>query len=401
MLFRFNPSGNELARCQSTGFASVADLRWYAWLNLVWSSFILTTPWFAGDAFPHALWPTLISFAIFLWLYFRAFYRSEGENVLWYAIAIAALGFLVTPFNSGAQGYLIYACAFFAFATTLRGAVRLMAGMLALYALEWRLLGFPWIYISSVMIVGPVVGGMNLVYRRNQQRNAELKLTHDEVRRLAALAERERIGRDLHDLLGHTLSLIALKSELARKLFVRDPAAARREIDDVERIARDALAQVRHAVSGIRAAALAGELASARLLLECAGVRFGYVGFESESELPAARENCLALALREAVTNIQRHADATQAEARFAVDGDMLQLTVQDNGRGGIGMHGHGLDGMRERVAAQGGSLRIDSPRGQGTTLIVRLPLPFDATTAAASEPRGTGQPVAAMQAQA
>ncbi len=76
-----------------------------------------------------------------------------------------------------------------------------MVASLALFALEWYLLGFPWIYSTSALVVGPVVGGMNLVYRRNQQRNAELKLSHEEVRRLAALAERERIGRDLHDLL--------------------------------------------------------------------------------------------------------------------------------------------------------------------------------------------------------
>ena len=399
MLFRFAPTDNEQRCSRATGFASASDMRWYALLNLVWSSFILTTPWFADGAFPHWLWPTLGSFAIFLWLYFRAFYRRDSENVLWYATAIGILGFLVTPFNSGAQGYLIYACAFFAFATSVRGAVRLMAGMLALYALEWQLLGFPWIYITSVMIVGPVVGGMNLVYRRNQQRNAELKLTHDEVRRLAALAERERIGRDLHDLLGHTLSLIALKSELARKLFARDPAAARREINDVERIARDALVQVRHAVSGIRAAALAGELASARLLLECAGVRFSHAGFEAE--LPAGQETCLAMALREAVTNIQRHAGATQAEARLEVGDGMLQVTVHDNGRGGIGAHGHGLSGMRERVTALGGSLRIESLHGQGTSLMVRLPLPLAADADSDSESRDVMQPVAAMQAQA
>ena len=148
--------------------------------------------------------------------------------------------------------------AFFAFVPDLRLAVRLMAATVVAFALEWWWLGFPWIYSTTALVVGPVIGGMNLVYRRNQQRNAELKLSHDEVRRLAALAERERIGRDLHDLLGHTLSLITLKSELANRLFERDPVAARREIADVERVARDALAQVRRAVTGIRAAGLRG-----------------------------------------------------------------------------------------------------------------------------------------------
>src|SRR5258706_6155819 len=182
MLFRFMPTENELARSRTAGFASVTDMRFYAWLNLVWTSFIWMTPWFADGAFPHWFWPTMLSFAIFLWLYFRTFYRRDGENVIAYAIAIATLSFLVTPFNSGAQCYLIYGCAFFAFAPNLRLAVRLMAGMLALFALEWYLLGFPWIYSTSALVIGPVVGAMNLVYRRNQHRNAEPKLSHDEVR---------------------------------------------------------------------------------------------------------------------------------------------------------------------------------------------------------------------------
>jgi two-component system sensor histidine kinase DesK len=223
-----------------------------------------------------------------------------------------------------------------------------------------------------VLLMMIAIGGGNLARRLNEAKDAEIRLSHDEVRRLAATAERERIGRDLHDLLGHTLSLIALKSEFAGKLLARDAVAARREIADVERITRDALAQVRSAVSGMRAAGLVGELASARLMLECAGVRFSYSGFECE--LPSAQETCLALALREAATNIQRHAGATHAEAALAVDDNDVQMTISDNGNGGIAAHGNGLNGMRERVEVLGGSLRIDASRGQGTRLILRLP---------------------------
>ena len=373
MLFRFIPSDHEQARNRA-GFASAADMRFYAWLNLVWTSFILTTPWFADGAFPHWMWPTLGSLAVFLWLYFRTFYRRENDRVVYYALAIGALGFIVTPFNSGAQGYLIYACAFLAFAQTLRLAVRLMVGMLALYALEWYLLGFPWIYSMSSLVIGPVVACMNMVYRRNQQRNAELKLSHDEVRRLAALAERERIGRDLHELLGHTLSLITLKSELAHKLFDRDAAAAKREIGDVERVARDALTQVRRAVTGIRAAGFAAELASAKLLLESNGVRLDYD--IADTALPVEIETALAMAVREAVTNVQRHAQASQVHVKVCVNDRILALTVTDNGRGGAIVPGNGLSGMRERLATIGAELRIDSTRGRGTVLSATLPLP-------------------------
>src|SRR6476620_4119392 len=119
------------------------------------------------------------------------------------------------------------------------------------------------VYIPvTTFIIGIIVNVEHL----SQEKDAALKLSHDEVRRLAATAERERIGRDLHDLLGHTLSLITLKLELARKLAERDPARAARELEEAERVARPALAEVRSAVTGIRSADLAAELASARLL---------------------------------------------------------------------------------------------------------------------------------------
>ena len=374
MLFRFIPSENELARTRDAGFASPADLRLYAWLNLVWSVFIITTPWFTPDAFPNWFWPTLVSFAIFLWLYFRTLYRRDAENLLYYTLAIAALGYFVTPFNSGAQGYLIYACAFAAFFGSLRLAMGLMAGMLALFACEWYLLGWPWFYSLSALVIGPVVGTMNLVYRRNQKHNAELRLSHDEVRRLAALAERERIGRDLHDLLGHTLSLITLKSELANKLFERDPGAAKREMVDVEGVARDALAQVRRAVTGIRAAGLAAEMASARLLLESNGVRLSY-DF-ADVPLPVEIETVLAMTVREAATNIQRHAGARSARVTLEAQDGRLVLRIEDDGRGGAIVPGNGLSGMRERLAGIGADLRVDSGRGRGTALVASLPLP-------------------------
>jgi two-component system sensor histidine kinase DesK len=199
-------------------------------------------------------------------------------------------------------------------------------------------------------------------------------LSHDEVRRLAAVAERERIGRDLHDLLGHTLSLITLKSELANRLFERDPLAARREIADVEAVARDALAQVRRAVTGIRAAGIAAELASARLLLEINGVHLTYE--LADVTLPATVETVLAMTVRESVTNIQRHARASSARVSLLVEQKQLRLEIADNGRGGDIVPGNGLTGMRERLATIEANVRVDSRRGEGTTILVTLDVP-------------------------
>ena len=333
-------------------------------LNLLWSL------WFFGDLMygqaPDAGWivATAIGYLAIIALWMLAMTRPV-RHMIFYGTAMALLGYAVLPWNhSGGTCCVIYACASLAFVGSVRFSLGMMAAVAAVFVAEAIGQQWPVALIVCMSAMALAIGGSNLARRMNELKDAEIRLSHDEVRRLAATAERERIGRDLHDLLGHTLSLIALKSELAGKLLARDPVAARREIADVERITRDALAQVRSAVSGMRAAGLVGELASARLMLECAGVRFAYSGFEHE--LPPAQEACLALALREAATNIQRHAGATNAEAALVLDGNDVQLRVRDDGHGGISEHGNGLIGMRERVESLGGSLQVDATRGKG-----------------------------------
>jgi two-component system sensor histidine kinase DesK len=369
MLFKIAPDSVIGRSCATQGYPRS---RWIPLIMLVWTFWIFCTPKASGEH--DWLWPTLASFIAFLPLYFRAYYGPR-QQILWCALGMAVLGGVLTPINIGGQSYLIYACAFLAFTGgSLRSALQRMLALNLLYAVECWLLGWPWLYIGSAVLVGMAIGSMNIFFRRNQQQDAELRLSHDEVRRLAATAERERIGRDLHDLLGHTLSLVAVKSELAGRLLERDPAAARREIAEVERVAREALAQVRSAVTGIRAACLAAELASARLLLESAGVAFEYQ--PPAQELPVEIETALALALREAVTNIQRHAHATRAEVSVEHERGHAVLRVRDDGRGGIGAHGNGLTGMRERIEALGGTLVIRSERGHGTELTIALASP-------------------------
>ncbi len=173
-------------------------------------------------------------------------------------------------------------------------------------------------------------------------------------------------------MLGHTLSLITLKAELAGKLLGRNEAACRAEIADIENSARNALAEVRAAVSGYRESGLAHELASAHASLAAAGVLM-----QAEMQpctLPAALENVLALALREAVTNIVRHAGASLCTVQLAQEGGGVRMRITDNGskRGSV-QPGNGLVGMRERVAALGGRLHVENE--QGMTLEVTMPL--------------------------
>lgn len=352
---------------------------WSEFIHLLWSMWILVTPAF-GDGFDGRwLLLTALSYPVFLWLYAQALLVSRRAT--WrYALGMVGLCLVLLPQYPSALSYFVFGCVMLR-GERVRGIARHVGAILALNAVvigaAWWI-GYPWQMLVWLPMVTLVISLIVRVEHAGDAHDAALRLSHDEVRRLAALAERERIGRDLHDLLGHTLSLVALKSELAGRLVQRDPAAAQREIADVSRVAREALSQVRSAVTGIRAAGIAAELASAKLLLECDGIVFRYAVDDRSLDgrmLPPRVETALALTVREAVTNIQRHARASQADIAFQMDRGEAVLRIVDDGRGGAIVPGNGLGGMRERIEALGGRLRIDSGAGQGTHIEARLPL--------------------------
>ncbi|MGH8499920.1 MAG: sensor histidine kinase, partial [Methylococcales bacterium] len=211
------------------------------------------------------------------------------------------------------------------------------------------------------------------LYSRSIERsNQSLKLSQQEVQRLAQSAERERIGRDLHDVLGHTMSLIVMKSEPASRLFDRDPNAAALEIREVEKIARESLGQIRMAVAGIRLAGLEAELANARLSLLSADIQLHYQ--LAPVQLSTEVETVLALAVREAVTNIIRHSNARHVEIELLENKNILQLQISDDGKNKLVTPGHGLSGMRERLELHGGRLEIDTGPNGGVRLKLSCP---------------------------
>jgi len=327
----------------------------------------------ARQPFMTVILPTIISVPFFLYLHLCTyFYGGPHTKRLRYIAGVFALGYALAPFNPAGLGYLIFGFFSLSFTVPTRIAWKLISASIALFVGELALLGHGSTTLLSVGIPGALLGmsAMYTAYTAEQQRH--LRRSNVEIMRLATLAERERIGRDLHDLLGHTLSVVALKSELARKLIDRDLDAARNEIGEVERVARDALSQVRNAVSGIRSTALAAELSAATALLEAQGVK---VKCETELvKLPHDRETALALSLREAATNIRRHSGASGVTIRVKQDSAAVIVEVADDGRGGRIVPGNGLNGMRERLGSVGGTLLLESNKNGGTLLRASVP---------------------------
>ena len=394
--------------------SAVFGHRWFAWLrpapgswaaimqadghspwacawNLLWSFWVFMGALFTDHVGTGFWWSLGLGYPLFLLIYLLACVRPPNDEDA-YVGALVLLTGVSIPWNPAAWTYAVFACAMVPYNGSWLAAAAKMATIQVLLVLEGIFLHWPWYTFPIVMGVCTSTGAGSLLGRINRSKNLELRMSHEQIRQLAATAERERIGRDLHDLLGHTLSLITLKLELSRKLFDRDPAAAKRELTEAEDVARHALAEVRSAVTGIRAAGFAAELASAALLLRASGVQFD--SQQLVSDLPESIECGLALVLREAATNIARHAHAARAEASIARVGDSVQLRIEDNGRGGVHAQGNGLRGMRERVQALGGSLRLDSPPGGGTRLCIEVPLP-----AARLQPEPAAEPVAAVGA--
>jgi len=358
----------------SAGRGSIDEAQ-RAWrkLNLVYLIFAFLPLIWVRDGLVLGIGATVLAIAAFLPIYWTQ-YSAEGRRGLYAAAAIAAIGFALTPWNTGGNTFLIYAFATLGFSQRWRVAVAVSLLIVAAYG-GWLLsLGLPLPFLLAPVVIGGAVLAGAILGRREMQRNERLRLTQAEVERLARVAERERIGRDLHDLLGHTLSVIALKSELARKLAERDGSAAAAHIGEVEQVARDALKQVREAVTGMRSAQIAAELVNARLAAVGAGLSFE-ARVDPLPPLEPAQEIALAMALREALTNVLRHAQAARVVVEISRVGRVVQLEVQDDGRGRKAGPGNGLSGMRERVEALGGTLTLDSDHGAGTRLRLLLPL--------------------------
>jgi two-component system, NarL family, sensor histidine kinase DesK len=368
--------------------------QYWAWMWLAYTGFLLIDPLMEPS---RNLWlGTIAALAVFLVIFFF-YFRVPDQAVsrrLWMAAATFTLGLVTFPWNQGASTFFIYAAAFLPFILeSSRRVISLIliecvvilgeGALFTIYIPHGTFhIGWPNTLIAIFLVV--VIGGGNIFFAEQKRAECKLRAALEENVTLAAVAERERIARDLHDVLGHTLSVIVLKSELAARLINIDPLRATAEMADVEKTARTALAEIREAIGGYRSRGLAAEIEAARLTLDAAGVTLiAESNPANTAALSPQEETALALVLREAVTNIVRHARATTCRLRFVTEAGNRRLVVEDDGQHAIAREGNGLRGMRERVESVGGHFSLErgivQDRGiaqeRGTRLIIELPL--------------------------
>ena len=344
----------------------------HKWMPLIWLPFMIwffLDPYWKHAGMFHWAWNTTAGL-FFIILYLQAFSRFGRTRNICIALMVLMAAALI-PLNGGALGLLIYAAAAGGFNHKLRWVLALLGieiAILLFYVARLHIDIGAWVSMGLLIIL---VSLGNHHWAVTHCAEEKLRLAQGEVEHLAKVAERERIARDMHDVLGHTLSLITLKAELARKLVDRDPERAKQEMQDVENTSRAALADVREAIRGYRTEGIFAELARARAALETAGVTV-----ECDTDrvaLSPEQESVLSLALREAVTNVVRHADASRCNVSLKRNDAQCTLEIADDGCGAAGPEGNGLRGMRERLEAIGGSLRLLTTNG--TRLIIDLPL--------------------------
>lgn len=319
-------------------------------------------------------WVGLLALALFVLVYLDGLLRMrpwlEGDrriHPVWHVLVLVGLTGLVAP-GAGDRSLtcLVFVGALCAFALPTRVA---LASVLLIFAVitaaglwvpGWDAHGNH----LAVLLAGAAVWSFRLAATRQ----ARLVRAEGELADLAVHEERDRIARDLHDILGHSLTVISVKSELAARMVDVDPDLARSELEQLQELARDALGDVRATTSGLRGVSLPGEIAAARAALEAAGIDGELPG--AADQVPARWRELFAWTVREGVTNVVRHSGAT----RCVVELDRDQVSVQDDGRGpATGTQGNGLRGLQQRArAASAVVLTGPGADGVGFRLTVR-----------------------------
>ncbi len=322
-------------------------------------------------------WVGIASLALFVLVYLSGLAQVRGFALntapiapAWYVIVLIVLAGLIM-LGAGDQGMT---CLVFVAALS-------MAALPTWAAFSLVVVLAGGITAAGAFVDGWSAHGNNLAvvlaaaavwsFRLAWQRQAKLIEAEQDLSELAVQEERARIARDLHDILGHSLTVISVKAELAERLFDDDPVRAKAELEDLQRLSRDALADVRSTAQGIRGISLPGEIASARMALESAGIE--PLLPTVADEVPSRWRELFAWTLREGVTNVIRHSEASTCEVELDAD----RIRVTDDGRGPCpdDGSGNGLEGLRQRARLAGATVTTGAGPGErGFSLTVKVP---------------------------
>jgi two-component system, NarL family, sensor histidine kinase DesK len=347
--------------------------RWYAGasIGLLYQAFEIVGVWTAPSGTTGERVAATVALAVYYALYLLVpplvWPEREAVRVLTTLglLALSALLFVPVGITAAWTWLLVLVVAAFTWSSQAAGLLLVAVVTALAFGVAW-LAGFPdaigatwWITLS--------VGVLMVAFGHQVRQTVALRAANQEIARLAVDEERARFARDLHDSLGHSLTVVAVKSELAGKLVERDPAAAQAEIADVEALARAALADLREAVAGFRGVTLEGELAVARTALAAGGV-----AVEVPSPASVVRPELrplFAWAVREGVTNVLRHARATRCTIALS----RTAVRIRDDGAGSASAgSGSGLRGLAERAAAAGARVEAGPLAGGGFELRVQ-----------------------------
>ncbi len=344
------------------------------WAPLVFFAFVLIGPIFTPEPTTRDWVVAVAVVAVALPVFVVS--EQRGWDIGGAAV-LMVIALATAPLSSTAIMALpIYAGALLARSATEETLRLRLAVVSALTLTGFVLSAIPWpfrVFILTPIIMIWVIGSAVFHDVSRDHRAAALQVENRRIAHLATIAERERIARDVHDIAGQALTAIIMKSQLVQRMVPSDRPETRDEAGDVERIARDALSSIRESVAGWHQASLTDELEVAREALSAAGVKLVAVG-DWDMNLAPSVENVLALGLREAVTNVMRHADAVEVVVRLVSEDGGVSLTVTDDGVGPGNGIGSGIQGMRERVIVAGGSLRFGPAQGGGTELGIDMP---------------------------
>src|SRR5262245_18814368 len=349
----------------------------------------------------HLHWAAPVFGILWLWPLVLAFAMSDPSTgeIAAVAAGLAAFAalFLIAVIGTGPVLYPVLAMLAISVALTLAidgafGWLFAWAGSAATVQLDGRTGAKAWAAITALAAAtvalsdpdGAVFWGITaavsattalwLLIGGLMRANEALREARAELADLAVAEERLRFARDLHDILGHDLSLIALKAELARKLLPARADEAATEVEHIRELTRSALTQVREAVDGYRRPTLSSELAGARVALEAAGIELDVDAADDSLDPEVAA--VLAWAVREGATNAIRHSGARHAAITLRAGEGTAELEIADDGRGAPAHDGggHGLTGLRERVQSVGGTVEAGAGPGGGFRVTVRVP---------------------------